>query len=731
VTQPKTDEERLGQVFILAEIKQKVIRGVSASDCQKFIDMAVKSIKNNYYYTNKNNYEAETIELLFEAAIQKTNRELHAYLLQEKKEVLEDFLENTNIAIGVALKHQAHFAVIGNTEVFLVRKNRISDVLGASNEAGSGARREKVNPAKIFSHLISGHLETGDGLVFCTPNLLDYFSLEKIKRIIIANPVNKITHDLAGLLGELEEKISLAAIVIKLGLYSEGFDERNKYQSLGNKKDKNLMIFKKPAPKKNVQDSIAELLNRQEQTNKIITPSIRGVFRKLVPRFLKKRREKGEANKELATTITAYKEKGGMRSQHFPNLKQRNLLAGFFTVLAKIFSPLLKLRKVKVKKVKKLPDGRKRRMSFVSKAILVICIIFGIVFVQSLIKLGRQRSQERNIALFDDRIKIIVQEKEKVQSRLIIGDRIGATTGLSMVLESIAKISPETEEQKKELRELELEIMDKLNEINKIEIIGVKKEVDLGLLSFFSEEAPEKMAALGNMIYIATKKNLFTYNLDTGEVEKFIEFNLGKIKNMRVLDEENLLVNYNSSLAKIDLGSGSITRVGIGARDDLVITDFGIYNNRLYVMDAGKNMIFKYQKSGDNFGSETNWIIDDIDIREGAGLGIDGSVWVLKTNGDIIKLTKGAEEEFSAEEIRPETVRTTKIWTETEGKNLYILDTPTKRITILSKEGKIISQYTNDNFGEVKDFFADEADSKVYVLDDTSIYSFEIDFEGN
>ena len=184
VAQPKLEEERLGRVFIISEIGQKNIAGISVLDCQKFIDTLIVSIKNNYYRKNNNEFGIESLELLFEAAIQKTNRDLQAYLLQNDKNAITNFLDNTGIIMGVATKHQVYFTGIGKIEVFLTRKNKISDILAASRKASAQNPTTKINQAKIFSHLISGNLETDDGLIFCTPGFLDYFSLEKIKRII-------------------------------------------------------------------------------------------------------------------------------------------------------------------------------------------------------------------------------------------------------------------------------------------------------------------------------------------------------------------------------------------------------------------------------------------------------------------------------------------------------------------------------------------------------------------
>jgi len=729
VAQPKLEEERLGRLFIIAEIKQKNIAGISVLDCQKFIDNLITSIKRNYYSKNTDEFAMESIELLFEAAIQKTNRDLQAYLLQNDKSAITNFLDNTAIIIGVTTKHQAYFSGIGKIEVFLARKNKISDILAASQKVSSQYQREKINQAKIFSHLIAGNMETDDGLIFCTPTLLDYFSLEKIKRIVKENSPNKAIQNFNSLLAEIDEKTALAGIVIKLASGAETFEKNQGFpaENYQNKKRR----FIRPE-KENARDSIAELLNRQEETNRIITPAAGNIVKKIMAFFFgKKLNKEKQENQHLADAIQTYETKSETRTQHFPGSNRGHAVkkktSAFFGL---IFRNLTKLKignKNKRIRIAEPQKPKKIRTKFASKAILIFCIIFGILFIQSLFTLNKKRVLDKNNKIFSQRIDSLEQEKELAGSRLIIGDKLSAIDVYENILETMKEIPAESIEQEEQIKILKKGIEEKINEINKIKKVDISKIIDLGELTYFTDSTPEKIIKIENNIFISSDNGTILKNdLATGEIKKIGLFDLGKIKKIKAFDENNLIINYNHSLALFDLESGISTPLQLNARADLAITDFEVYNNRLYILDAGKNTILQYSKSGNSFSGETIWLKDDTNVREATAISIDGSIWVIYYIGKLENFMKGVKTDLAVEEALSKMVRADKVWTGYEQENVYFIDTESKRIAVITKLGKIVQQYVSDKFEELKDFAVDETAKKIFILDGTKIYSFDI-----
>lgn len=720
ITQPKLEEERLGQIFIVAEIKQKNIAPIATKEYQKFIDVLIGSIRNNYYNKNRGGSEfgKDSVELLFEAAIQKTNRDLQTYLLQRDRKAAENFLENANIALGVSFQHQAHFAVVGGIEIFLVRKNKISNVLTAGG--GGQAQRAKTNPAKIFSHLISGNLETDDGLIFCTPSLLDYFSVEKIKRIIKENAANKIIQTFNALLTQIDEKAAMAGVIIKLAAGLGQNEERRTLIHDYFEPIKKRPMFKKPE-KNSAQESIAELLNRQEETNRIMTSPASEMFKKMLGlKFLKKKDKNQDS--PLGEAIQTYKVSRKTKTLHFPETRKIPAKAKreWFSFWRRLRRPTGAGSETKILGKK---NYGKKKISWISAMILIIAILFGILFIQSLFSLDNKMVIERRKITIKEVIDKMKERNDLADSRLILGDQSSAMEMYENILTEIDKLPAKTADEQKDIEVLKNKVSEKINEINKIKVPNLSELIDLEKFSYFSATAPIDMLRTEESIYLASDSGAFyVYDLTTGEIEEKNKFDLGAIKSLKISGNNRILAQAADFFVELDLGAGRSDKIALEARPDLEITDFQIYNGKLYILDAGKNAILKYSRLSNKFTGETLWLKDDTDIRQGAAIAIDSPVWVITTEGKLIKLMRGAKEELTSEVILPKLTRPEKLWTEKTLDNLYFMDAPSKRLIIISKEGKLIAQYKMEKINDLRGFAVDEKNGKFYLLTGMKIF---------
>jgi DNA-binding beta-propeller fold protein YncE len=152
-----------------------------------------------------------------------------------------------------------------------------------------------------------------------------------------------------------------------------------------------------------------------------------------------------------------------------------------------------------------------------------------------------------------------------------------------------------------------------------------------------------------------------------------------------------------------------------------------IYQNKLYVITSDAKL-FKYTQSITGYTQEGNWLAPDLPSQLLAGtisMAIDGNVWVLKEGGEIIKLFKGKQAPF-AYIITPPLQKPIKIFTDLDVAYLYLLDSKTRRVVILSKDGKLINQLTAEEFSSPSDMAVDEKNKKIYLLDGNK--TFEIGF---
>jgi DNA-binding beta-propeller fold protein YncE len=147
-----------------------------------------------------------------------------------------------------------------------------------------------------------------------------------------------------------------------------------------------------------------------------------------------------------------------------------------------------------------------------------------------------------------------------------------------------------------------------------------------------------------------------------------------------------------------------------------------LYSGNLYLLDRGKGELFKNEGSGITFKAGTVWLNDAGLLNKANNVAIDGNAYLTTRDGDIVKLLKGARQEFNYHAFSPRLGASSTIYTTKESKSLYILDPENKRVAILDKQGNIKDQYTSPKFDNLKSLLVNSAEDQIYVLNGKAIY---------
>lgn len=157
------------------------------------------------------------------------------------------------------------------------------------------------------------------------------------------------------------------------------------------------------------------------------------------------------------------------------------------------------------------------------------------------------------------------------------------------------------------------------------------------------------------------------------------------------------------------------------------LTDLMVYAGRLYTLTvtATDGSVFRSGKTGEGFGTPTRWITSKTTLLADArSFTIDGTVYVLKKNGQIARFISGSESEWNTGVIDPPTTNATDIWTDGESKFLYVIEADTKRLIVFNKEnGAFVVQYRSEAFGNLSDVMVDEKAYTIYLLSGSKVYS--------
>lgn len=155
------------------------------------------------------------------------------------------------------------------------------------------------------------------------------------------------------------------------------------------------------------------------------------------------------------------------------------------------------------------------------------------------------------------------------------------------------------------------------------------------------------------------------------------------------------------------------------------------YNGRMYLLDPESKQVWKYSRKRESYGNAEEYISEG-ELDEVIDFAIDGYIYILQSNGDIAKFDRGAQIGFKIAKPPLEHMENpTKIFTELDLNQLFVLEPDKNRVIVLDKdvqgEGAVYSgQYVIDGVGDLKDMFFDKDSNRLYLLDSQKLYEVEL-----
>lgn len=724
---------KMGKIFGLIEIKSQDPK------IPELIDLIIEEIKNNYYQDdNKIQQNDLAISERFEAALKKINLMITSFL--ESEQISLD-LEKVNIIIALSLNQDIHFTLVGDMGMILFHNlsphnYRIINILETTQSPLT-----TPDPLKFFSQIFSGKIRPRDILLIATANIFDYFSLEKMKNIITGKVTAESIIELNETLKNLGGKEIFGVLTLELEKISVqvtkpivvNMEKFNYHQAASH-------------------DSIKELINTERETQKLLTPSFLPELKKYIISFniafknyLKKIKSQTASvyqNKKMiikpATNFTnklnlGKKIQAANKISTYPKKILQPIIPFFKKIINRIsqnsvwdkISPLIKkITNYFLTKFNRLPKSNKR----------LLIITFGLVILLSfgLIWLSYSNKQIKRNENFNQIVSDVENKKNEAEASLIYRDENQARQILIDAKNSLASLQPTNDAQKEQLALLNSQIENQLQQLR--HLIEVSEPIQL--LNFQNLDNNAKIANFavmaGKTIYTQNNnQSIYKANINTRIISAIYSPTV-KTDNLslgtRVSDNELVFLNSSNNALKLNPSNDTLQPVMINIGSGAKIADLTAFKDRLYLLDTTASQIYRYAKSGNGWGNATNWITEaGINLSDAKSLVVDGSVYILKSDGQIIKLESGKIVDFKINIIEPKLEAPTRIKTFDTSKYLYILDPPTKRLVVIDKTGKLIAQYTSASFTDLKDFIVSEPDKTIYFLAGSSIYGVPAD----
>lgn len=166
--------------------------------------------------------------------------------------------------------------------------------------------------------------------------------------------------------------------------------------------------------------------------------------------------------------------------------------------------------------------------------------------------------------------------------------------------------------------------------------------------------------------------------------------------------------------------------------------DIRTYGNRQYVylLDPANNNIWRYERANQKYRKAFSYNTDKVDIKDGVSFAIDGSIYVLRANGEVKRFLSQKAAPFTIEggpSIPLQNLDSrAKIYTNENLRNIYILDPVNQRLLVYKKvtfekpeKMTYDRQFVVKNM-ELRDFWVDDAEQNLYFLTQKQILKIDM-----
>ncbi|MFH1191917.1 MAG: hypothetical protein V1655_00400 [bacterium] len=726
-------ESKLPELFALIEIKK--INGIEIVSIYKLLDAIewkiISRVQKIYNSINeRKSFQTDNLsEHLLELILKSLNGEI--------KDILEEkffiSLSDINIFIGVLEpfvskhdeKYYFHFAVFNNIKNILIYKQgdkyKLMDII----EENKKNNEENTDNKKLFGNIMSGELDNDSYIIVANQKVIDYVAPDKLKQLVISMDIKEAAKYLKRILAEIdpiEENLSFSVMLIYL------------------KDEEESKVFKP-------ENSIKNLMSTEKDTEKFLTPSILPDFKAIFINFsaatnnafkfigkkiinfknsflkIKKsveNKEKKEKIKSRIKSLYALKHNKisyGIKKIFLFILKYTKKFFKFAqrVLLEFLFIFVFALRKIKKLSIKKI-------------ALIIIFAIVIFAFFKGTSLLNKEKTEEENKIIYNKSLDELEQKFVSLDANLIYNNYDKSSEILKEIKDIMRNtLAADIPEYKEKYNEVEKKVTDYNKKINKINETENPTEVK-NTLSEISNIAitKNKLALISSSL---NKIEMIDIKNNTSDEWDMTEKNI--LSNLKYFSSngDDKISAYREEKNKpyeLDLKNKKIIPLTKSFFNG-TITDIKSYAGSIYAIDTKNNQIYSYK-----YENGQKWIKDaNISLENAINLVIDGNIFILKNNGEILKYFKGKKENFSLQDIEPKLTSPTKFFTNSDIKYLYILEPLNKRILVFEKECndakcQLIAQYTSKSFTNIRDFSINEARKTMYILNDNNVYKINI-----
>lgn len=638
-------------------------------------------------------------------------------------EIDNNWLKKFNALIAIVYRQEVYFSPLGSISAWTTSNNKLINIF---DYLESNIDKPSVN--KIFTNILSGNIEPEQLLFFTTNTIFDHLAKDQIEKTIVHNEPAGIILKFKELLYQVTNQ-NFCLVSIKLSKYAP--------------KPKSSPTSSSAVPEKSTkkgikinissQESIDHLLQSQQATEEILSkgkssqptierkPELDDIDISSLKKA-KKKKNNQNLNKYFLKSLKIYVATLGIVFKSIYNFV-RNILV---TIKEKIRKPALPKIKTPDRIIPPTPLPKKAMGKITGgKNIVIVAIIILIAFGGSILVMNNQKKLKLEKEAYKQIIKNIDEKQEEYDLLLIYNDSGQAKDKLDEISNLINELPQRTKDQKEKYNEILDKFTKTLNQTRKLNTI--KEPEIIAELDF----TPAKIVKYGNnLIALGNSSDQFSsLDLKTKAIEKIYQNDIN-YENISSFDkDENFVYGLkdNDKVLKINLDEQSAEEITITYHPNYIqANDLMIYNNKIYILDSQNSQIYKHNQGTESFGKGESWIKNNTEISHGKAITIDGNIYIATNTGEIKKFYTGNLENFEVEEIDPEVKNIDEIFTDLTINEIYLMDSNSKRIIVINKNGELINQFYLPTLPVMNDFLIDGAAQKVYIQSENKIISLNL-----
>ena len=366
---------------------------------------------------------------------------------------------------------------------------------------------------------------------------------------------------------------------------------------------------------------------------------------------------------------------------------------------------------------------RKQQRSAATVA-LVLVLVFGV----SLVLTGRKRQKTKAESRYQAVMEEIRYKYDEAKGLL----SLNPLRAKSLLKDSQALMTQyETESGKElsgELKDYQLKIEETLGSVQReYQLESAQEWYDFGLVKEGFKGSDWESEENEALVWDAVSRSLVSLNLETKAAKVVLGGDKLTGGELVGLAGERGLVVSKDKVTVVEVKEGKVV-AEVGADGWGAIQDAVGFGGNLYLLDKTvKGQIWKYLGVEAGLSGKRSYLKgESYDLSEAVSMAIDGSVWVLFSDGTMAKYVQGVKDVFVVAGLDKAFDEPVKIFTSPETESVYILDRKNTRVVVIAKNGEYKAQYVWPGIAGVKDLIVSETQKKIFLLTGEKIFTVEL-----